>query len=108
MAITLPDDAPINVQVKWVDAHGHAAVVDGPTTWASSDATVMTVVSNATTSTQATISAGTGNLGSAQLTASADANLGTGVQNITAMADVTVVAGTAVAGTIEVVPPIAP
>ena len=103
MAIKLPDDLPITVKVTWVDSHGHAAKVDGATTWTSGDTAIFTVAADSTDSTIATLTAA-GNLDTAQLTASADADLGSGTTTITAMADITVIAGSAVAGTIGVVP----
>jgi hypothetical protein len=105
MAITLPDDAPIQVKVTWVDAKGNVAIVDGATTWTSSDDANVSVVVDSTDSTMATMSSPAGGtLVTAQVSASADADRGSGVETIIAMVDVTVVAGTAVGGTISPVP----
>lgn len=100
MAFTIGvDSAPFAAQVTWVDAHGNAAKVDGPTVWSSSVSTIATVAANTTDSTKATVTL-TGTMGDVQIKASADADLGTGTQTIVATGDVTVVAGAAVAGTI--------
>jgi len=98
MATTMGVGQTFNAVVSWVDASGNPAQVDGPTTWASSDPTTVSVTADGTDSTK---SSGTGLVvGTAQITASVDADLGSGVRTITAMGDITVIAGEAVAGTI--------
>jgi len=102
MAYTLPDDHMVDVQVVWADAHGHPAQVQGDTTWASSDESIVTVAADSGDSTMCAISpSASANLGTAQVTATADADLGDGVTAVVATFDVTTVAGTAVAGTIS-------
>ena len=106
MAITLPVDQPVDIEVTWIDEDGNVTTVDGATTWASSDDTLVTVVANSADSTKAVLDTPTGaqvNL-TAEVTASADADRGGGVTTIIAKAQVTVVAGQAVSGTISVVP----
>lgn len=84
------------VTVEWKDAHGNPAKVDGPTTWASTDSSVLTVT------------VATGNplianckaiaIGTAQIQATADADMGEGIKTITSTIDVTVISGEAVGG----------
>lgn len=104
MATTFPiDQPPMQAKVTWVDKSGNAAQVDGPTSWASSDETIVTVTVDPNDSTAAVVTA-VGTIGSAQITSTADAIVGTGVQNIIAIGDITTVAGTAVAGSITFTP----
>jgi len=99
MAYNLPDGMQVAVAVSYVDADGNPAVVDGPATWTTSDATIATVTA---TGDYAALVAATkgGTLGTAQITATADAQMGAGTTNLLTTFDVTVVAGQAVAGTI--------
>lgn len=96
----LPDDKAVAVQVFYVDAHNHPAVVDGAVTWSSSDETIATVTVDPADSTKARVAAGAG-LGQVQITAKADADLGAGIRELLTMLDVTVVAGEAVSGVIQ-------
>jgi hypothetical protein len=106
MAYTLPVDKQVHVAVQWLDRAGHPAPVDGPVTWATSDATIADVTEGTDTST-AVIVPGV-NLGTAQISATADADLGAGITNVICVLDVDVVAGQAVSGTISPTGPAEP
>jgi hypothetical protein len=99
MAYTLPDDKTVVLDIKYVDAKGHPASIDGDVAWESSDDTICTVNVLEGDSTKAKLSAAA-NLGNAQVSATADADLGEGVKHIVTLFDLTVVGGQAVAGTI--------
>lgn len=88
--------------VQWVDAQGNPAKVDGPTTWASSDESILTV-EVATGRPDGLIAnvQSLGPIGNVQVQATADADMGSGVRNITAICDIVVIGGEAVAGTIS-------
>jgi hypothetical protein len=90
----------VKMQVSYVDAAGNPAVVDGPVSWASSDASIATVTVDAADSSIVTVTPA-GDLGQVQVTATADADLGSGVRNLNTIADIAVLAGEAVAGTIQ-------
>jgi len=99
MGYTLPDDKTVVLDIKYVDAKGHPATIDGDVTWDTSDADICAVEALDGDSTKAKLTA-TENLGNAQVSATADADMGEGVQHIVTLFDLTVVAGSAVAGTI--------
>jgi len=91
------------VSVEWKDASGGTVKVDGPTTWTSTDESVV----------QVTVSSGNpqianayapGPIGSASIHATADADLGEGVRKVTAIIDITTISGEAVAGDITFTP----
>jgi|SRR5215831_16476728 len=96
---TMPILYAVGLQVKYVDAGGNPARVDGEVEWASSDPAVVTIQPDTQDTSKCGI-ASTDNVGTAQVTATADADLGSGVRELITILDVTVVAGEAVAGTI--------
>lgn len=100
MAYTLPGDRQVQVQVSYVDANGHPAVVDGEVTWSSSNEDVAIAIPDTSDSTLCTVRPST-SVGSTQITATADADLGDGVRELVTFMDVTVIGGEAVAGTIS-------
>jgi hypothetical protein len=100
MAYTLPADRMVVVRVDYVDGAGNPAMIDGPVTWDTSAAEVVTVDADDADSQQCTITA-TGLLGTAQVSAHADADLGSGTRALVTTLDVTTVAGEAVAGVIS-------
>lgn len=100
MAYTLPDDKQVEVQISYVDAHGHPASIDGDVKWETSDQSIVMVGVDTADSTKAMISPAGENIGNAQITATADADLGEGVTTLVTTFDVTVVGGEAVAGVI--------
>ena len=87
------------VSVAWKDSGGNPAKVDGPTTWESTDPTVV----------ECTVATGNplianlfapGKIGKCQVHANADADMGQGVKPVTATYDVEVISGEAVGGEI--------
>jgi hypothetical protein len=84
--------------VKWVDADGDAAVVDGIPVWAVSPPELATLVPNAD-GMSCVITLGHA-VGTLQLSVRADADLGEGVKEVIATVDLEVVAGEAVVGTL--------
>jgi hypothetical protein len=88
------------IDVTWVDESGKSAKVDGPTTWATTDSTIVTVqvaTGNSQIANWRTVAIGT-----AQIQASADADMGEGVKTITSTMDFTVIGGEAVGGQMQV------
>jgi len=98
MAFQLQDDQQVELAISYLDAAGNPATVDGSTSWASSDETVLTVEPSAD-GTSATARA-VGPLGTAQVQTTADADLGEGVVAISGVLDVEVIASQAVTATI--------
>ncbi len=96
MAFTFAVGDALSATVSYVDDLGNPAVVDGPTTWASSDPAVASVTADGANVTVQCLA-----LGACQITSSADADLGGGVRELIGMADLTVVAREAVAATIN-------
>ena len=88
------------IDVTWVDESGKSAKVDGLTTWATTDSTIVTVqvaTGNSQIANWRTVAIGT-----AQIQASADADMGEGVKTITSTMDFTVIGGEAVGGQMQV------
>ena len=100
MSYTLASGMQVKVGVRYVDAAGNPAQIDGDVVWASSDESVVIVFVNSTDSTKAVLRTA-GPVGQVQVTAVADADLGDGVRHLVTPMDVTVVAGEAVSGVIE-------
>jgi hypothetical protein len=100
MATTVQVEHIGEIDVTWVDETGKPAHVDGPTTWASTDATVVTV--QVSTGNSLIANWHTVAVGNAQIQATADADLGTGIKTVTSTMDFTVIPGEAVAGTMTV------
>jgi hypothetical protein len=102
MDATVPAGTSGAVTVDWVDAFGNPAKTDGPTSWQSSDPSIVTATvapDDATTNTAVLTSVGP--IGPAQVQATADADMGAGTRSITAVCNVTVIAGEAVGGVIR-------
>jgi hypothetical protein len=97
---TLPVGFEVEMQVKYVDARGNPATVDGQVIWASSDDDLVTVTVDDQDSTVCTVTT-VDAVGNVQVTATADADLGAGTRQLITTCDISVVAGEAVAGTIE-------
>ncbi|HEY1242209.1 MAG TPA: hypothetical protein VGF16_16710 [Bryobacteraceae bacterium] len=87
------------LSVAWTDKGGNPAKVDGPTTWQSSDDTIVTVTPSTGNPLIANLNA-PGPIGTVQIHATADADMGSGVQTVTATSNITVISGQAVAGEI--------
>jgi len=100
MSYTLPVGKQVSLQVKYVDAGGNPAAVDGAVDWESSDPAIAAITVDAADTTKATVIT-QGVVGQAQVRAIADADLGSGVRELITTMDVSVVAGEAVAGTIS-------
>jgi hypothetical protein len=99
MSTTMQAFSLASVSVEWKDATGSPAHVDGPTTWQSSDPSVV----------KATVSAGNpqicnlesfAKIGDVSIQATADADLGQGVRTVTALLAITVIGGEATGGDI--------
>jgi hypothetical protein len=88
------------IDVTWQDADGNAVSVDGPTTWASTDTSIITV--EVSTGNDHIANWHTVGIGLASIYASGDADLGEGVKKITATTDFQVIPGEAVAGEMNV------
>lgn len=99
MAYTLPADKQVQVQVRYVDANGNPATVDGDVEWESSDDSIATVTVDPGDSSIAMVVPGA-DIGQVQIIATADADLGAGVRELITTMDVSIVGGEAVAGTI--------
>lgn len=84
------------VTVEWKDAAGNPAKVDGPTTWASTDSSVLTV--QVSTGNPLIANCRAVAIGTAQVQATADADMGEGIKTVTSTIDVTVIAGEAIGG----------
>jgi hypothetical protein len=91
------------VQVAWKDSSGNTVKVDGPTTWNSTDESIVQITGQSSNPLISNIYA-PGPLGTAQVHANADADLGQGVQPVTAILDITVIGGQAVGGEITFTP----
>ncbi len=96
MAFTFSVGDTLSATVSYVDDMGNPAVVDGPTTWTSSDPAIASVSDDGTTVTIVCHA-----VGACQIKSSADADLGSGVRELISTADLTVVAKEAVAATIN-------
>jgi hypothetical protein len=97
-ALTVPVGKPTKVVVKFQDASGNPATVQGDVRWSSSDTSVATVSAQRPDTSVAVV---TGvKLGNATITAAGDADLGAGVQMLSTHLDVSVSSGQAVSGTI--------
>ena len=92
-------------QVVWKDSQGQPAKVDGKTSWASSDDTILMVEALAESDTTQAKVTSLGPIGHAQVQASADADLGDGVKRVTSILDVDVIGGEASGGDISLTPP---
>ena len=93
--------------VEWHDSGGHPVKVDGPTSWVSTDPTIVQNTSGPNGepgNPQICNIYAPGPQGTASLQASADADLGSGVRKVTAILDITVIEGEAVAGEITFQP----
>jgi len=88
------------ISVEWTNAQGQPAKVDGPTTWNSTDESIITVT--VATGNPLIANWHTVGLGSASILATADADMGDGVKKITATTDFTVIPGEATGGTTTV------
>jgi hypothetical protein len=102
MANTMQAGTSANLAIEWVDEFGNAAAVDGPTTWASSNETVLTL--EVAADSNSAVCTSVGPIGPVQVQATADADLGTGIKSITATCDINVIAGEASGGTISFTP----
>src|SRR5262252_4318571 len=91
------------LSVTWKDSGGSTVKVDGPTTWASTDETIVQVTGQSGNP-QITNIYAPGPVGSAEVHANADADLGQGVVPVTAVIAITVIAGQAVGGDITFTP----
>ena len=99
MSETLQVGHYATVSVEWLDSAGNPAKVDGPTTWASTDASVLTCTVSTGNPLIANCHAEA--IGSAGVQATADADLGEGIRTVTATLDVTVITGEAVGGSMS-------
>jgi hypothetical protein len=100
---TMPVGSMATCSVEWKDAAGNPVKVDGPTTWISTEPTIVQVTGGSSNPLITNIYA-PGPLGTAQVQASADADMGEGVRKVTAVLDVTVIMGEAVSGEIKFTP----
>jgi hypothetical protein len=109
MASTMTSGTLGTVSVQWVDAGGNPAPVDGPTAWATSDASIVSIQTQPGAPPGGPPTPGNPNIcnlyapgpiGTASIQATADADMGPDVKSITAVLDITVIGGQAVAGTL--------
>lgn len=100
MSNTMQTGTYATLSVQWVDQGGQPAKVDGPTTWATSDASICTIEVSTGNPLIANVHS-LGPIGPVQFQATADADMGQGVRNITATCDVSVIGGEAYAGEIN-------
>jgi hypothetical protein len=98
-AATMQVGSMATLTVEWHDAGGQPAKVDGPTTWTSSDETIVQVTGGSSNPLITNIYA-PGPIGVAQVQASADADMGAGVRKVSSVIEITTIAGEATAGTI--------
>ena len=84
MSSTLQAGKVATAAVSWVDQAGNPAKVDGQTTWASSDPTLVTVTVATGNSLIANLKS-VGPIGDVSIQATADADMGEGVKTITAV-----------------------
>ena len=94
--LVLTDTQKADLSISPVDSKGNPAKLDGVPTWASSDATIVTVSGISADGLSATVYA-TGPAGTATVAVSGDADLGAGVTTITGTLDVSVTGGAATA-----------
>jgi hypothetical protein len=97
---TMPVGTLGTVSVEWHDASGGPVKVDGPTTWSSTDDSVVEVTVATGNPNIANLYA-PGPIGTASIHANADADMGQGVQKVTAVIDITTISGQAVGGEIK-------
>jgi len=105
-AVTMTAGSMGVVSVEWKDAAGNTVKVDGPTTWTSTDPTIVQLTDGPTNPGNPQINNvyAPGPAGTASIHANADADLGSGVQPVTAILDITVIEGEAVGGEITFTP----
>lgn len=87
------------LSVQWNDKGGNAVPVDGPTSWESSDPSILKVEVSTGNSLISNVYS-QGPIGTATIQASADADMGQGVRTVYATYDIVVVKGDAVGGDI--------
>ena len=102
MVNTMQAGSTANLGIQWVDEFGNPAKVDGLTSWASTDSTLLTLQVSPDSMSAQCVSVGP--IGPVQVQATADADMGTGVQTITATCDINIIAGEASGGTITFTP----
>ena len=98
MSSTMQNGTLATVSVQWKDQDGNPAKVDGPTTWQSTDTSVLTVT--VSTGNPLIANEKAVNIGKAQVHANADADMGSGVRPVTCSYDIEVISGEAVGGEI--------
>lgn len=101
MGTTMQSGTLATASVAWKDTKGNPAKVDGPTTWESTDPTIVTATV-ATGNPLIANLASVGPIGKVQIHATADADLGSGVRSVTSTYDIEVISGEAVGGEITV------
>lgn len=97
--LVLTDLQKAKLSVKFVDAMGNDAPVEGLPNWSTSDASLVTVAPAADGLSADVVTVGP--LGTAQVSVQADADLGEGVVPIAGVLDVQVIGSMAVAATIS-------
>ena len=100
MSATMQVHSYATVSAQWKDSAGNIVKVDGPTTWQSSDESVVEC-KVATGNPQIANLFAPGPIGTAQIHATADADLGEGTKAVTATLAVEVISGQAVGGEIK-------
>lgn len=100
MSATMQVHSYATVSVQWKDIAGNVVKVDGPTTWESSDESILEV-EVATGNPQIANLFAPGPIGTAEIHATADADLGEGIKTVTATITVQVISGQAVSGDIQ-------
>lgn len=99
MASEMKSGSLATVSVSWTDTGGNSVPVDGPTSWESSDPSIVAVTVATGNPLIANLSS-PGPIGTATIQASADADMGQGVRKVYATYDINVVKGDAIGGTI--------
>lgn len=97
--ITMTNSQQATAKITPVDKQGNPAKVDGVPSWATSDATIVSVV--ATPDGMSAVIAAVGPLGKAKVSVTADADLGAGVKPIFGSLDIEITQGLAVGFKIE-------
>lgn len=114
MDTNIPEGKRIKIEVLPQDVSGNPAPIDGNVTWTSTDPTMIQVVPDTASTSQAQAwiqNAAGGTLGTTTVTYSADADQGSGVTTITGSLTFNAVAGQAAAfgveeiGALEDIPP---
>ena len=103
MALLLTDSQKVVFSITPVDAHGHAARVDGIPSWSVSDPAVGTITVSADGLSAEFLASAPGMV---QVSVQADADLGAGVRTIAGTLDIQVEPGEAVGLTITAGAPI--